>query len=85
MRRDGEFRVSTHTRTSTGARYVVDLSFPGDPGYAATSVMLAQAALSLATDPLRSAGGVLTPAVARGHHLIDRLVAHGFAISVRRL
>jgi short subunit dehydrogenase-like uncharacterized protein len=83
-RRNGRFRVSVHTRTSSGIRYVANLAFAGDPGYAATSIMLGQAALSLGTDPLTSPGGVLTPSVAMGHHLVDRLVEQGFDIDVRR-
>lgn len=81
----GSFRTSTHTRTSTGARYVVELGFGGDPGYAATSVMLGQAVLSLGSDALVSPGGVLTPASAMGHFLVDRLVEQGFDIAVHRL
>ena len=82
-RRNGRFRVEIHTRTSTGKRYVAEVAFAGDPGYSATSVMLAQAALSLSADSLTSTGGVLTPATAMGHHLVDRLVRQGFVIDVR--
>lgn len=85
VRDNGRFRISAHTRTSTGARYVADLAFRGDPGYAATSVMLGQAMLSLGTDPLDSAGGVVTPSLAMGHHLADRLTEQGFRISVQRV
>ncbi|MGF1510041.1 MAG: saccharopine dehydrogenase family protein [Myxococcota bacterium] len=46
-----------------------------DPGYGATSCMLAESALCLALDPLESQGGILTPASAMGHHLIQRLNA----------
>ena len=45
----------------------------GDPGYASTAKMLGESALSLARDPLTSDGGVLTPSVAMGHFLVDRL------------
>lgn len=85
VQRTGRFRVSAHTRTSTGAEYVADLSFRGDPGYAATSVMLGQAMLSLGTDPLTSSGGVITPSLAMGHHLVTRLTDQGFQISVQRV
>ena len=56
----------------------------GDPGYAATSVMLGQSALCLGTDALSSPGGVLTPAVAMGQRLVERLRGRGFELSVRR-
>ena len=44
-----------------------------DPGYGATSRMLAQAGLSLAVDELDVEGGIWTPASALGQHLVDRL------------
>lgn len=83
-RRNGRFRIKIYTRTSTGAGYVATVAAKGDPGYAATSVMLGQSALSLATDPLSARGGVLTPATAMGAHLSNRLIAQGFEISVQR-
>lgn len=48
-----------------------------DPGYGATACMLAESALCLALDggELESEGGVLTPAVAMGGHLMERLNA----------
>lgn len=59
----------------------------GDPGYKATAVMLGESALALALDRdrLPDRAGVLTPAVAMGDALTDRLTAAGFAISVREL
>jgi short subunit dehydrogenase-like uncharacterized protein len=55
----------------------------GDPGYAATSVMLAESALELAdTRHDGQRGGVLTPAVALGEGLADRLRARGFTFDV---
>ena len=47
----------------------------GDPGYLATSRMMAQSALSLACDPVPPGfeGGVLTPATAMGMPLVERL------------
>ncbi len=54
----------------------------GDPGYASTAKMLGECALSLALDPLTSEGGVLTPSVAMGQHLVDRLRRAGLTFSV---
>ncbi len=82
--RCGHFRMEVHTRTSTGARYVATVAAQGDPGYAATAVMLGESALSLGLDQLSCAGGVLTPAVAMGDHLVARLRARGFELSVSR-
>ncbi len=49
----------------------------GDPGYASTSKMLGEVALSLAFDKLVSAGGVVTPSFAMGQALVARLAAAG--------
>jgi len=85
-RRNGRFRVRVHGRTSTGARYDSVVAAQGDPGYAATAVMLGQSALCLALDGdrLPDAAGVLTPATAMGTALVERLRAAGFTLEVRR-
>jgi short subunit dehydrogenase-like uncharacterized protein len=49
----------------------------GDPGYGETSKMLAESALCLAHDERDERAGQLTPAVAMGQALIDRLLAAG--------
>jgi short subunit dehydrogenase-like uncharacterized protein len=54
----------------------------GDPGYGETSKMLAESALSLAQDDLPDRAGQLTPAVAMGQALIDRLQAAGIKFGV---
>ncbi len=84
-RRNGFFRMEVTARTTTGAEYLAVVSAHGDPGYAATSVMFAQSALALAVDEPVAAGGVLTPAVAIGATLPDRLRRQGFVLSVERL
>jgi len=86
-RRAGHFRMEVHTRTSTGARYVSQVAAQGDPGYAATSVILGESALSLALDRdrLPPAAGVLTPATAIGSVLVDRLRAAGDTFTTQRV
>ena len=54
----------------------------GDPGYSETSKMLAHAALSLAHDQLPETAGQVTPAVAMGQALIDRLQRDGIRFEV---
>jgi short subunit dehydrogenase-like uncharacterized protein len=54
----------------------------GDPGYAETSKMLAQAALCLAHDELPTTAGQVTPAVAMGQPLIGRLQREGITFEV---
>ena len=49
----------------------------GDPGYGETSKMLAESALCLAHDDLPQLSGQLTPAVAMGEKLIERLRSAG--------
>ena len=82
----GYFRIDVVGRTATGARYVCHVSAPGDPGYAATSVMLGESALCLALDRERlpERAGVLTPASAMGDLLVDRLRAAGHSYDVER-
>ena len=85
-RRAGHFTVDLFTTTTTGARYTARINANGDPGYAATAVMIGEAALALALDHTAlpaSDGGVLTPATGIGDALVRRLRAAGVQIRVR--
>ena len=84
-RRKGFFKIEVHTRTTQGARYMCRVEAQGDPGYAATAVMLGEAALSLGLDGdrLPERAGVLTPATAIGMPLVDRLRAAGHTYEVQ--
>ena len=87
-RRAGHFGMDVYTTTTRGVRYRARIRAKGDPGYAATAVMLGEAGLALAGDGdglPGSSGGVLTPATGLGDVLVDRLRAAGMEISVRRL
>jgi short subunit dehydrogenase-like uncharacterized protein len=85
VRRTGFFRIEIHARTSTGARYVCDVAAQGDPGYAATAVMLGESALCLALDDCPPPpAGVVTPATAMGTALVERLRAAGMTLEARR-
>jgi short subunit dehydrogenase-like uncharacterized protein len=81
-REKGHFAVRIHGHTSTGDRFVADVAAQGDPGYAATAVMMGESALALALDgdALPQAAGVLTPAAGLGVVLVERLRAAGFTI-----
>lgn len=74
-RRKGHFTMQIHASTTTGATYVETVAAQGDPGYAATCVMLGESALCLVRDidRLPDVAGVLTPAVAFGSVLVERL------------
>ncbi|WP_298461562.1 trans-acting enoyl reductase family protein [uncultured Cellulomonas sp.] len=82
-RRSGWFRMELRATTAAGRRYRAVAAGPGDPGYAATSVMLGEAALALAldTDRLPDRAGCLTPATGIGDVLVDRLRAAGHTYS----
>jgi short subunit dehydrogenase-like uncharacterized protein len=64
-----------------GERIAVEVT-GGDPGYGETSKMLAESALCLAHDELPDLSGQLTPAVAMGQPLIDRLTRAGIGFEV---
>src|SRR6202035_4939633 len=83
----GYFRIQIHTRTSAGARYLGTVQAQGDPGYAATSVMLGETALCLALDTgqLPDRAGVLTPATAMGAALAARLRSAGHTLTTRQI
>jgi len=84
-RERGHFRTETTGTSTTGARYRTTVAMQGDPGYAATAVMLGEAGLGLALDELPGLGGVLTPATALGNVLADRLRRAGAEIATVRL
>ena len=83
-RRKGFFKIEHHTTTTGGRKYVAEIAAQGDPGYAATAVMLGESALCLALDgdKLPDAAGILTPATAMGDALVDRLRAAGQTLEV---
>lgn len=87
LRRLGWFRMEIRTRTSSGRRYLAVVAAQGDPGYAATAVMLGESGLCLAGDTtsLPDTAGVLTPATAMGTALVERLRAQGFILTVEEL
>jgi short subunit dehydrogenase-like uncharacterized protein len=83
-REGGHFRMELHAHTGEGERLRATVAAQGDPGYAATSVMLSEAALAAALDEdaLPDAAGVLTPAAGLGMVLVERLRAAGFTFDV---
>ena len=74
-RERGFFELFTHAKHPEDASKDVRIRVSGkrDPGYGATSRMLAESALCLAHDPLKVEGGIWTPASALGESLVDRL------------
>jgi short subunit dehydrogenase-like uncharacterized protein len=80
----GRFRMELHTTAADGQRWVSTVAAQGDPGYAATSVMLAESVLLAALgDPgLPDAAGVLTPSTGLGMPLVERLRSAGMTLEV---
>ncbi len=83
----GHYRVETYGTTTCGARYVASMAQQGDPGYAATAVLLGESALALVRDrnQLPDRRGVLTPASAMGDVLLKRLAAVDVTVDTVRL
>jgi short subunit dehydrogenase-like uncharacterized protein len=87
VRERGHYKVETYTTTTAGARYVATIAQRGDPGYKATSLLLGESGLALATDrdELSELRGVLTPAAAMGDALLARLPVAGVSLETARL
>jgi short subunit dehydrogenase-like uncharacterized protein len=76
-RASGYFKMEVY-----GAGRRATVAAKGDPGYAATAVMMGESALCVALDQFPERFGVLTPAAAMGPALIDRLRAAGMTLTV---
>jgi short subunit dehydrogenase-like uncharacterized protein len=78
-RRSGFFRMEIHSGAS-----VATVAAEGDPGYAATAMMMGESALTLVLEraKLPPHTGVLTPATALGRPLIERLRAAGMTLEL---
>ena len=78
----GWFRSELHAVASGGRRFRAVVAGAGDPGYAATAVMLGESGLCLAEDALPDRAGSLTPATAMGTALVERLRKAGHTYDV---
>jgi short subunit dehydrogenase-like uncharacterized protein len=87
VRNAGHYTFDFFATTAKGERYRARVRQKGDPGYAATAVLLGESALTLTADRDElppSDGGVLTPATALGDALVTRLRAAGVEISAQK-
>ncbi|HLM47166.1 MAG TPA: saccharopine dehydrogenase NADP-binding domain-containing protein [Myxococcaceae bacterium] len=75
QRENGSFEIELLGRGTQGERFRARVGARQDPGYGATSWMLAESALCLAEDELPRRGGLLTPASCMGMKLVERLRA----------
>jgi short subunit dehydrogenase-like uncharacterized protein len=81
----GSFNILLHGRHPDDRTKDIKVKVTGDkdPGYGATSKMLAESAVCLAKDELEDGGGILTPVAAMGDKLLQRLQASaGMTFSV---
>ncbi len=82
-RDDGFFRIGIFATTESGKKLTARVEGTSDPGYGETAKMLSESALALVDGSFASPeGGVLTPAVALGMPLVDRLRAAGMTFDV---
>ncbi|QIG40254.1 enoyl-ACP reductase [Microbacterium sp. 4R-513] len=81
----GRFVLDVDVYPVEGEPVRATVAAPFDPGYGGTGVMLGESALSLALDDLPERAGVLTPVVAMGEQLADRLRGHRFTLDVAPL
>lgn len=75
-RENGFYNLLFFANTKDGQAVSAKVTGDRDPGYGSTSKMLAESAICLAKDDLPEVAGMLTPAVAMGDALIERLVAN---------
>ncbi|MCU0294741.1 MAG: saccharopine dehydrogenase NADP-binding domain-containing protein [Candidatus Nanopelagicales bacterium] len=77
-RERGGFRVEFRSTLRDGRIIGAEVIGKGDPGYAATSRMLSESGLCLAST--QGPGGVLTPSAAMGDDLVERLRGAGMTL-----
>ncbi|SBS73048.1 trans-acting enoyl reductase family protein [uncultured Microbacterium sp.] len=78
----GRFALDVDVYPVEGQPVRARVAAPFDPGYGGTGVMLGESALSLAFDELPEHAGVLTPMVAMGESLAQRLRNRRFTLDV---
>ena len=64
-----------YIRYNDKSRALVRVTGDRDPGYGSTSKMLAESAICLSKDSLKDTYGVITPSIAMGDQILDRLQA----------
>lgn len=75
-RESGFYVIDLHGRMADGSWHTARVKGDKDPGYGSTSKMLAECAVCLAKDNLNDSAGMLTPSVAMGDAILNRLVAN---------
>ncbi|MEM6380143.1 MAG: saccharopine dehydrogenase NADP-binding domain-containing protein [Bacteroidota bacterium] len=82
-REAGFYNLKFFTTLDDDSLIVGKVTGDRDPGYGSTSKMLAESAICLAKDETPNVAGVLTPSIAMGDALLERLAANaGLTFSV---
>lgn len=82
-REAGFYNLKFYTTLEDGTTFVGKVTGDRDPGYGSTCKMLAESAICLAKDQTPDVAGVLTPSIAMGDALLERLQANaGLTFSV---
>jgi short subunit dehydrogenase-like uncharacterized protein len=86
-RENGMFDIVVYGRTPQRVLFRAVVAADGDPGYAATSLMLSTSGLTLVrdADSLPSGGGVWTPATGMGLTLVNNLKRAGMTLTAARV
>ena len=72
-RKNGFYNLRFYVTIDEGRKAFAKVIGDNDPGYGSTSKMLAESALCLAFDKLPENYGVITPSIAMGKQLLERL------------
>ncbi len=83
--RSGFFKMILSARRDGSEVLRAIVKGKGDPGYGATSCMIAESAVCLARDDLNGVCGVTTPAAAMGTRLRERLAAQDLSFELERV
>ncbi len=72
-RENGFYNIRFYVFQKNSKTSIFEVTGDKDPGYGSTSKMLAESAICLAKDNLNKNFGVLSPSVAMGNYILDRL------------
>ena len=74
-RENGYYSMRFYIRYNDKSRALVRVTGDRDPGYGSTSKMLAESAICLSKDSLKDTYGIITPSIAMGDQILERLQA----------
>ena len=85
-RENGYFNLRFYVTYKDGSNSIAKVTGDMDPGYGSTSKMLSESAVCLAVDQLNGSNGVITPSIAMGENLLERLKNNsGLTFNIKHL